>query len=200
MNGFYFHYVVNLLQGFRMLFFFFFWVLARLFHLSLDLAHVKQAEGETEISNCSSAVVFFMVSEDKENELLLNLLWVWKTLYFSLFFFESFLHYLCLFPTIAVWEDRIPAAQWEPNGSRCAQRGSQASLLRRSAARGAERAAPGEGLGSADPLSPDEPSSTLRRPWAGAGRAPVVSAFKGKILLSFSWEQPCVFLLVNNSP
>lgn len=67
--------------------FFFFWVLARLFHLSLDLAHVKQAEGETEISNCSSAVVFFMVSEDKENELLLNLLWVWKTLYFSLFFF-----------------------------------------------------------------------------------------------------------------
>jgi len=52
----------------------FYAVIAKLFHLSLGLSHVKVAKGDTENSNCSTAAVFFTVLEEKENQKLVNLL------------------------------------------------------------------------------------------------------------------------------
>lgn len=45
----------------------FYSVIARPFRLSLDLSHVKQAKGEAENSNCSTAAFFYSVRGERKS-------------------------------------------------------------------------------------------------------------------------------------
>lgn len=50
-------------------------VIARLFHLSFDLSHAKQAKGEIENNSCGTTEGFYSVNTEKRtSQMLLNLL------------------------------------------------------------------------------------------------------------------------------
>lgn len=50
-----------------MVFCHFYLVIARPFHLSLDFSHMKQAKGETENSNCSTAAFFYSIGGERKS-------------------------------------------------------------------------------------------------------------------------------------